>query len=171
MNRKNFCPWFDSPQGQILVLNEAEFLNKTINHRYHQNILQLGRLDWQDKLMGRASCRCFIVLDEYLSSSQDCVNVNARVVELPVASESIDLVLLPHLLEFEDNRYQVLREVERVLTPEGELIILGFNPWSVFSLTQVWGRATGKNVGGAHFISRLRMISWLRMLKRVGPRD
>ncbi len=78
MNRNNFCPWFDSPQGQVLVLNEVEFLNKTINHRYHQNILQLGLLSWQDKLVERSSYRGFFVLDEYLSGIQDCVNVNAR---------------------------------------------------------------------------------------------
>jgi SAM-dependent methyltransferase len=43
---------------------------------------------------------------------------------------------MAHALEFHDDPHQILREVERVLIPEGELIITGFNPISIWGLRQ-----------------------------------
>jgi SAM-dependent methyltransferase len=86
--------------------------------------------------------------------------------ELPFASQSLDLVVLPHLLEFAAEPHQVLREVERVLIPEGQLIISGFNPASLWGMRQAAGRLTG----GAflpregEFISVPRLKDWLKLL-------
>ena len=67
--------------------------------------------------------------------------------ELPFATQSLDLVVLPHVLEFSAAPHQVLREVERVLIPEGQVIICGFNPFSLWGMRQGVGRLTG-----AHFL-------------------
>lgn len=67
--------------------------------------------------------------------------VHAEPIHLPFANESVDLVVLPHVLEFSDHPHQILREVERVLMPEGSVVVTGFNPWSLWgarcALTQV----------------------------------
>ena len=86
--------------------------------------------------------------------------------ELPFASQSMDLVVLPHVLEFSTDPHQVLREVERVLIPEGQVIICGFNPASL------WGaRHVMRRVGGTSFLPRTeelitmpRMKDWLKLL-------
>ncbi|MGR9099923.1 MAG: class I SAM-dependent methyltransferase, partial [Gammaproteobacteria bacterium] len=75
-----------------------------------------------------------------------------------------DMVILPHVLEFNQNYLQVLREAERVLKPEGKLIVLGFNPWSRFSLYQSIVRDQKKAPCRGNFISRLRLIDRLSML-------
>ena len=59
------------------------------------------------------------------------VHLRAKCHELPIATQSIDLVLLPHVLEFAEEPHAVLREVDRVMMPEGRLVIVGFNPWSL----------------------------------------
>ena len=164
MNREQFHQWLDTPQGRALTQNEAGFLKKIITLSYTQTILQLGCLGWEDQFIDCLSYRGFIVLDDRQWSCQDCIKVNSPVSQLPIASDSIDMIILPHLLEFESNRYQVLREVERVLKPEAELIILGFNPWSVFSLSQRWRHKSRQTLGRTHFISRLQMINWLHLL-------
>ena len=69
--------------------------------------------------------------------------------ELPFDAQSIDLILLPHALEFIDNPHEVLREVDRVLRPEGRVLILGFNPWSLFGLRRVWSGADARSVAAA----------------------
>jgi ubiquinone/menaquinone biosynthesis C-methylase UbiE len=56
--------------------------------------------------------------------------------ELPFAANSIDLAVMPHVLESHDNPHQILREVERILIPDGQLVITGFNPLSL------WGAST-----------------------------
>lgn len=71
--------------------------------------------------------------------------------ELPFASASIDLVVLPHVLEFAEEPHQILREVERVLIPEGQVIICGFNPVSLWGARHVWSRWSDSD-----FLSTLR---------------
>ena len=54
--------------------------------------------------------------------------------QLPFAANSIDLVVMPHVLEFYDDPHQILREVERILIPEGQIVLTGFNPYSLWGL-------------------------------------
>ncbi|MDB5763157.1 MAG: class SAM-dependent methyltransferase [Herminiimonas sp.] len=86
--------------------------------------------------------------------------------ELPFASQSLDLVLLPHVLEFAAEPHQVLREVERVLIPEGQVIVCGFNPASLWGVRQAAGRLTGAHFLplNGEFISVPRLKDWLKLL-------
>jgi ubiquinone/menaquinone biosynthesis C-methylase UbiE len=71
---------------------------------------------------------------------------------------------VPHLLEFDTHRFQTIREVERVLKPEGLLIVLNFNPWSIWVRYQyLWDKKMADSWGG-HFISRSRILDWLKLL-------
>ena len=86
--------------------------------------------------------------------------------ELPFASQSLDLVVLPHVLEYAAEPHQVLREVERVLIPEGQLVICGFNPASLWGMRHVAGRAARSPYlpAAGEFISMPRMKDWLKLL-------
>jgi SAM-dependent methyltransferase len=86
--------------------------------------------------------------------------------ELPFATASLDLVVLPHVLEFAAEPHQVLREVERVLIPEGQLIICGFNPASLWGMRQGVGRFTSSDYlpESGEFISLPRLKDWLKLL-------
>ena len=94
---------------------------------------------------------------------------------LPFPNASIDLVVLPHSLELARDPHQVVREVERVLVPEGRVVIAGFNPASLWGLRQRAGRLR-QGLAGAHnarglylpsegeFIGYRRVRDWLRLL-------
>jgi SAM-dependent methyltransferase len=86
--------------------------------------------------------------------------------ELPFATQSLDLVVLPHVLEFSAEPHQVLREVERVLIPEGQVIICGFNPTSLWGARQAAGRLTGAHFlpQDGEFIRLPRLKDWLKLL-------
>ncbi len=74
------------------------------------------------------------------------------------------MIILPHLLEFDAYRFQTIREVERVLKPEGIILVLNFNPWSFWIRYQyLWDKKMADSWGG-HFISRSRTIDWLKLL-------
>jgi len=62
---------------------------------------------------------------------------------LPFPSQSLDLVVMPHTLELSRDPHLTLREAERVLVPEGRLMITAFNPASW------WAMRGGKVDGGA----------------------
>jgi ubiquinone/menaquinone biosynthesis C-methylase UbiE len=83
---------------------------------------------------------------------------------LPVASDSVDAVILPHTLDFASNPHQVLREVERALIPEGRVIIIGFNPFSLWGLWRLFGRWRGAVPWCANFVSYPRLNDWLTLM-------
>jgi SAM-dependent methyltransferase len=91
------------------------------------------------------------------------VDLRADFHDLPVASHSADLVLLPHTLEFTDSPHQILREVARVLLPEGHVIIAGFNPWSLWGARRAFGSRRRYPWNG-RFINLPRMKDWLALL-------
>jgi SAM-dependent methyltransferase len=95
---------------------------------------------------------------------------------LPFPAASLDLVVLPHTLELSADPHHVLREVERVLVPEGRVVISGLNPASLWGLRQARGRLgahlPGSSRGGSglylpeagEFIGPWRLRDWLRLL-------
>ena len=84
--------------------------------------------------------------------------------ELPIASDSIDLAVLPVVLQASDNPHQILREVERVLIPEGVLIVIGRNPFSWHGIKNVLQQWQHKSSRQQHDISRRRISDWFRLL-------
>ena len=88
--------------------------------------------------------------------------------ELPFASQSVDLVVMPHRLEDCTDPHQLLREVDRVLRPEGHLVVLGINPWSLWGLRQAlpgWLGGgflphAGTLIGAPHVRDWIRLLSF-----------
>ena len=93
---------------------------------------------------------------------------------LPFDSNSLDLVVLPHALELARDPHLALREVERVLVPEGRVVIVGFNPTSLWGLRQQLGRWRKRLLPGSQrglflpsageFLGYRRLRDWLRLL-------
>ena len=83
---------------------------------------------------------------------------------LPVATQSMDLVVLPHVVEFAAEPHQILREVDRVMMPEGRLIIVGFNPWSLWGLRQAFSFQENLLPWSGRFVSLVRLKDWLSLL-------
>lgn len=86
--------------------------------------------------------------------------------ELPFDSHSIDLVVLPHRLEFCADSHAVLREVDRVLRPDGHLVVLGMNPWSLWGLRQLLPGWLLRDFvpQPAPWISVAQLRDWIRLL-------
>lgn len=150
--------WFTSPLGQYLLQREQAYFDQVVADIFGFNALQLGMLE-QDLLRGsRIPYRFRAGLDEGVA-------LRADVAQLPLASQSIDLLLLPHVLEFSSHAHQILREAERVLMPEGQIVISGYNPFSLWGL---W-RSLPYNDNRAYpwsgrFIGLTRIKDWLALL-------
>jgi len=82
---------------------------------------------------------------------------------LALQSDSVDVMLLPHTLEFEDHPHEVLREAGRVLTGEGQLLVLGFEPLGSWALRNSLTRG-GHPPGLKRTISERRLADWLQLL-------
>ena len=86
--------------------------------------------------------------------------------DLPFEAQSVDLIVMPHTLEFTRDPHRLLREAERVLMPEGQLIILGFNSLSLWGARQSVGKVTGRPfVPATHdLIAFTRLKDWIKLL-------
>lgn len=90
---------------------------------------------------------------------------------LPFPAGSLDLVVLPHTLELHGDPHATLREVERVLVPEGKVVICGINPVSLWGLRQRRAHLYRRLGFGSlylpregEFIGYWRLRDWLRLL-------
>jgi SAM-dependent methyltransferase len=122
--------WLRTPFGECLLAQERALLTDALEDVFGLHLLQVG--EWGEGLSLAGPAR---VLSKTLwaPSAGHPVNVCCDPAALPARSDSIDAVLLPHTLEFVDDAYALLRELDRVLVAEGQLIVLGFNglgPWS-----------------------------------------
>lgn len=84
--------------------------------------------------------------------------------QLPFDSESMDVVVLHHAHEFVPNPHAVLRELQRVVIPNGLLVVIGFNPWSLLGLYSNIGRFYSRSIWQNHLIAAGRMKDWLSLL-------
>jgi len=157
--------WLESPAGCYVQAWEKARLDALTVDIFGFNALQIGL----PQIRGLEANR---MPNRWTSDVQTSPKGKSPVViahdfcELPFATQSLDLVVLPHVLEFAKEPHQVLREVERVLIPEGQLIVCGFNPASLWGARQVAGRLTGAHFLPLHgeFISVPRLKDWLKLL-------
>ena len=164
--------WLQSPAGAYVRAWEQACLDELTVDIFGFNAVQIGvpQIDalaanrmpnkWQ------AATRTSTADELIYAATGKQIAVALDFAELPFASQSLDLVVLPHVLEFAAEPHQVLREVERVLIPEGQVIICGFNPASLWGLRQVTGRLTGAHFlpQDGEFISLPRLKDWLKLL-------
>ncbi|MDD2721697.1 MAG: class I SAM-dependent methyltransferase [Gallionella sp.] len=152
---QSLSEWFASPQGRYVLPFEQAHFDRTVNDIFGYNALQLG-LSEHDFLRNSRIPHRFTGADRK-------ADVRLCGVELPFACNSLDMVLMPHVLDFAANPHQILREVERVLRPEGSVLISGFNPLSLWGLHRALGRRHGYPWCG-HFIAVSRLKDWLALL-------
>ena len=156
LTAQSLSEWFACEQGGYVLKREQDYFDHTVSDIFGFNALQLGLPKHDFLCSSRMPLR-------FTAGNQQGNAVRLACTELPFACDSLDLVLLPHVLEFSDNPHQIIREVERVLMPEGSLIISRFNPFSLWGLHRALGRKQGYPWSG-QFIALPRMKDWLALL-------
>lgn len=158
-----------SPPGRYVLDWEQQQLDTAVADVFGYHALQLGLPEIDALRENRMPLR-FCAADRQLApgatDGERRVAIINRYEELPIATHSIDLVVMPHILEFAADPHQVLREVERVLVPEGHLVITGFNPASLWGLRQFCTRlgASPYLPREGRFIALPRVKDWLKLL-------
>src|SRR5450830_1945963 len=135
--------WLQSPAGAYVRAWEQRVLDELTADIFGFNALQIGTPQIDALAASRMPHKWLATtrLPAATAPGSRPVALTFDAGEIPFASQSLDLVVLPHVLEFAAEPHQVLREVERVLIPEGQLIICGFNPASLWGMRQAMGRA------------------------------
>ena len=157
--------WFRQDLGRCLLEYERALLRRLLPDLFGYHLVQLGSLFQQDVLScSRISHKLIVQLQASGAGIQDGADLMAADDALPLVADGIDLVLAPHVLEFAENPHKLLREIERVLIGDGHLILLGFNPWSLFGLWQCCLAWREGPPWCGHFYSLARVKDWLSLL-------
>ncbi|MCX7169658.1 MAG: methyltransferase domain-containing protein [Proteobacteria bacterium] len=181
MSINGFDEWLETPQGQYVLQWEQAQYDLLVADIFGFKAVQLGlpqhdflranRMPFRFHCDGKLPARAGLIAKPHF---------------LPFANASIDLVILPHVLEFDAAPHQILREVERVLVPEGQVVVTGFNPFSLWGVRRKFTRkkfipnptgapssnttgtpspnATGSPPWGGQYLSILRLKDWFALL-------
>ena len=152
--------WFQSPQGEAVLLAEKEAIHTALEKLFGYHILQLGFSEEHSVIEQSPVGHKIIFSASFRAGSTRAVASNE---ELPLSSDSIDVVVIHHALDFAANSHRVLREATRVLRPGGHMLIVGFNPYSYWGFWKLFKRKKNMPWRG-EFISKGRVSDWLKLL-------
>jgi len=160
--------WLNSPLGRYLQLEEQELYDQAVVDLFGFNALQIGCLQMDLLRSSRIAHRYSST--EY-ANAPEFPHLYCCDDFLPIADASLDLLILPHRLEFSERPHQTLREAERVMMPEGHLLISGFNPLSLWGMALFLRNLLHSNDAVAKtfpwngsFIGLGRLKDWLALL-------
>ena len=154
---QNQQQWFETCLGQYLLEREQSYFDQAVMDVFGYNAVQIGFPQHDFLRTNRMPLQFCADIEKgaALLASPDF---------LPIESNSIDLVLLPHVLEFSSNPHQILREVQRILVAEGQVIICGFNPRSLWGTRKLFGSTRHNFPWNGNFIALPRLKDWLALL-------
>jgi SAM-dependent methyltransferase len=156
--------WLRSPLGQRVYALERKLVSEALAQVFGWQMLQIGLWGDDDALMadGRTQRRAVLAWHGE-RTEQHPGTIRSRTDSLAIASDSVDAVVLPHTLEYEPEPHEILREVGRILSGEGHLVVLGFRPLSSWGLRHLFAK-DGFPPGLERLISEGRLRDWLKLL-------
>jgi SAM-dependent methyltransferase len=155
--------WFARLPGSDLVQQELRIMERLLPRMFGYHIVQIGAAAASPYYNSSPiSHRMLLQVDE--EGYIDGTSLQCSTEALPILAESMDVVVLPHTLEFTATPHKLLRECEKILIEEGHLIIIGFNPWSLCGLWRLFLSWRNLPPWNGHFYSHKRIHDWLSLL-------
>ncbi|MDD9894677.1 MAG: methyltransferase domain-containing protein [Gammaproteobacteria bacterium] len=152
--------WYQTPQGTAVLQAEKDFTSPLIARMFGYHILQVGPNEEVSLIDDSPVGHKIIFAPRWRPGTKQAV---ANIEELPLATDSIDVVVVHHALDFAEDSHRLLREVTRVLRPGGQMLIIGFNPLSYWGFWRLFKRRIHIPWRG-RFISKRRLSDWLQLL-------
>lgn len=171
--------WFGTQLGQLLITQERALIDEQLRNLFGYHLLQLSITNRTDLTSGSRISHKFALYPqapnpETISEEQaanealtgnNSISALTDFNHLPLPPNSIDVVLLHHVLDYSQSPHHVLREASGVIMPRGHLLVVGFNPWSLFGVWRWVMRGFSKAPQWRHQSLRLgRVLDWLAVL-------
>lgn len=153
--------WLSQDLGISLLNAEKNFLSAASIRCSGKYVLLIGAPQ-QSELLESSVIPNKILLTSLFNKHTYSKCIESEYFDLPIAPSSIDLVILPHLLEFIDNPHRLLIEACRIVKPDGFIIILGFNPISLWGLKK-WLVKSKNMPWCGNFLTPKVIKHWLKL--------
>ena len=149
--------WLQTPLGRYLLDRLGQHVDRVVTDLFGYHAVQIGLPSVDLLRASRMTLRARV-------AREAPADLRAAPDALPIASQVVDLVVLPHVLEFSERPHAILREVERILIPEGRLLVAGINPWSLWGIRRGMAAVEAPLPWRGEFISLPRLKDWLSLL-------
>lgn len=159
---RSLYDWFQTPAGQRVMARETDLLEKALPGLFGYHLLTLGNLQYDLSASPISAKHTLYSPAEVLEDAND--GLIGAYTSLPIQRDSVDVLFLPHLLEYSHYPHIVLREAERVIHPDGHIIILGFNPISCYGLCRAVLGFRDMMPWKGYFFHPVRIRDWLQLL-------
>ncbi len=157
--------WYRTPLGRRLAEAESICLERMLEDSFGHYLLQVGLPDRFADAVRVSRIRHHLRVNPVaFHAGENGARMQANPGSLPILSDSVDAVLLPHTLDFSTDVHAVLREAERVLIPEGRLLIFGFNPLSTWGLWRTLPRRRRRVPWCGEMLTLFRVCDWLKLI-------
>lgn len=154
--------WYQRPLGRLLAEAELSALEAELPTLFGYHLLVLDP-PWE-RCHFSASRIPHHVIQSVEPLTQERAGLGGHTEDWPIMSDTIDAIVLPHTLELTADPHQVLREADRSLIPDGHLVIIGFNPRSLWGIRRVLARKRQQMPWDTRFLSMNRIKDWLSLL-------
>ena len=152
--------WYKSPLGQYLFADLKAMMEPVLATSFGYHSLQIGCTSHASPLLESCRVRHHFNLGNHIAD----VDLRAHASLLPVANDSVDLIILMHCLSNTSEPHAILREASRALIPEGKLIIVDFNPLSLWGVRHFFQSWLERAPWSGHFYSARRLKDWMKLL-------
>ncbi len=150
--------WYHSVLGQNLAKDIAVSLADSVSQCFGYYAVQIGCANLAADVVYKSRVRHQFVIDAMQA------DVLARQEQLPIANDSVDLVVAAHCLSYSEHPHALLREIDRIMVPEAKLIIIEMNPFSVWGLRHALQGWLEKMPWTGRMFSQKRLYDWLTIL-------
>lgn len=151
--------WEALPSGEVIRSAIENELLAWWPKFFGYHLLKIGALSQEIN-----SSACVISNQVSITQAEANGGIIADVDDLPLQEHSVDVCLLSHALEFSLDPHHVVREANRVLIPNGYLVITGFNPFSLVGLNKLTPYRRKQTPWNEHFFSPIRIKDWLHLM-------
>ena len=161
--------WYSTGSGKAILAQEKVLIEPAIQNLFGYFFVQIGVPSSAD-LIASSRIKYKLLIDPFVEyestdalSDPHCHLIRADLDYLPIGKEKADVVLLPHTLESAADPYYLLRQVDRMLVPEGHVVITGFNPHGCFIMRHRWFKRD-REFDQAKWETSHRIKEWLQVL-------
>ena len=152
--------WYQTELGQFLLDELTEKLDPVLSTSFGYYSLQIGCAAESRSLLRSCRVRHHFNLDRHMLNTDICSHPGL----LPISNDSVDLVILMHQLSTTDEPHALLREVSRVMIPQGKLVVIDFNPLSLWGLRHFFQSWLEQVPWSGHYFSASRLTDWMQLL-------
>lgn len=150
--------WYTSQSGKNLANDISHSLNETLSQCFGYYAVQIGCSNLAKKIIHKSRVRhqfTFDAKDAEVLSQHDY---------LPIANDSVDLVIAAHCLSYSERPHALLREIDRIMVAEAKLIIIEMNPISLWGLRHALQAWLEKMPWCGRLFSQKKLYDWLTIL-------